>query len=373
MKRLVAALAACSLLMVGPVAHAARDAGEPGPGYFTSGNVEWITNVPLQNDTSGAELIGNYFYVTTSRGLTIYDISDNLNPQMLSFLPVPQEPTVPEEDVDTNGKILLIGTLGTLNVIDVEDKTNPTIIGKLAGADNHTISCILDCTYAYGSEGVIVDLRDPTNPKLVGNWAKGTPAPGGGHDITEVAPGRIVTSTSPIMLLDARKDPVHPKVEALGPDTGERYIHGNLWPEQMKDRYMLVGGESGPPTCEGPTTGSFMTWDTKGWQQNHTFKLKDEYRVHQGLPTDGNAPVNQWCAHWFDTNPQYANGGLVAMAYYDHGTRFLNIDKNGKIHEAGWFLPVAAQTSAAYWVTDRILYTVDYQRGFDILRWTGKL
>jgi hypothetical protein len=175
------------------------------------------------------------------------------------------------------------------------------------------------------------------------------------------------------MLLDARKDPVHPKVMALGPDTGERYIHGNLWPEQMKDRYLLVGGESGPPTCEGPATGSFMTWDTKGWQRNHTFKLKDEYRVKQGLPTDGNAPVNQWCAHWFDTHPNYSNGGLVAMAYYDHGTRFLQITPDGKIKEAGWFLPAAAQTSAAYWVTDRILYTVDYQRGFDILRWTGKV
>src|SRR4051794_39044177 len=109
MRRLLALVAACSMLLVGPAAHAARDAGEPGPGYFTSGNVEWVTNVPLQNDTAGAELFGKYFYVTTSRGLTIYDISDNLNPQLISFLAVPQEPTVPEEDVDTNGKILLIG------------------------------------------------------------------------------------------------------------------------------------------------------------------------------------------------------------------------------------------------------------------------
>ena len=34
---------------------------------------------------------------------------------------------------------------------------------------------------------------------------------------------------------------------------------------------------------------------------------------------------------------------------------------------------VGGATSGAYWITNRILYAVDYQRGIDILRYTGKL
>ena len=57
----------------------------------------------------------------------------------------------------------------------------------------------------------IVDLRDPANPKEVGNWRE---VAGGDttstHDVTEIAPGIVVTSTEPLLLLDARKDPANP-------------------------------------------------------------------------------------------------------------------------------------------------------------------
>jgi len=139
-----------------------------------------------------------------------------------------------------------------------------------------------------------------------------------------------------------------------------------------KERFMLVGSETMGPQC-GPNSGAFMTWDTKNWQKTRTFKLTDTYRVKNGLYTDGNSPANLFCTHWFETHPKYRNGGLVAMAWYEHGTRFLNVDHGtGKITEKGWFYPVGGSTSAAYWVTNDILYTIDYQRGIDILRFTDK-
>jgi hypothetical protein len=284
---------------------------------------------------------------------------------------MPQEPQFAEEDLDTNGKILLIGTLGSLHVINVEDKSNPTELATLDGADEHTISCILDCTYAYGSGGEIIDLRNPAKPKKVGDWAEGSPAHGVGHDVTEVEPGRIVTSTSPIMYLDARKDPVHPKVLALGAPPDDRYIHGNVWPNATRDRYLLVGGETSG-NCGDEGSGKFMTWDTKGWRKTHTFHMADELGMENGLPTDGDAPVDQWCAHWFEPHESYHNGGLVAMDWYDHGTRFLNVSKTGQISEVGYFLGAGTQASAPYWVTDRIVYSVDYNRGIDVLKYTGK-
>lgn len=343
--------------------------GEPGPGYFKTPNVEFIRNLPEETDTAGARVLGKYFYLTTARGLSIYDISKPLDPKKVGSLPLPQEPQFSEEDPDTNGKIMLVGAIGTLNVIDVRDKTAPKVIGTLEGADNHTISCTLDCTYAYGSEGDIVDLRHPRHPKLVGDWTKGKPAHSS-HDVTEISPGRVVTSSQPILYLNARRNPAKPKVIAVGSNPDGRFIHGNLWPHRGTDRFLLVGGETQGP-CDQSGSGAFMVWDASRWRSTHTFKMVDQYRLHNGVPSDGNAPANTFCAHWFSTHPDYENGGLVAMGWYEHGTRFLNVSGSGHIKEVGWFLPAGASTSAAYWITKKIVYTADYQRGLDILRYTG--
>jgi hypothetical protein len=366
-RRFVAMAGVATLLSSAVFATTGSATAGPGPGYFASDNVEWVTNIAFETDTSGAKILGKYMYITTARWLGIYDISDPEAPVRLSTMPVPQEPQFSEENVDTNGKILLIGALGTLYVIDVEDKSNPQVIGELSGADNHTISCILDCTYAYGSGGIIVDLRDPTAPELVGQWNEGVPA-SSSHDVTEVAPGLVVTSSQPIMYLDARKDPVHPKLLALGATKDDRFIHGNEWPNRATDRFLLVGGESTGPNCAGDASSAFMTWDASRWKKTRSFTMIDEYRLENGLPTDGNALVNSFCTHWFDPHPTFKNGGTVAMAWYEHGSRFLDISSTGQIKEIGWFVPVAGATSATYWITDEIVYAVDYQRGIDILR-----
>jgi len=370
-RKLLATLALGALVASGVPAAAAptTDAG-PGPGYFASDNVEWITNIPVNLDSAGARIVGNYFYITTSNGLTIYDISEPEAPARLGFLPMPQQPYFAEEDVDTNGKILLISTIGSLYVVDVEDKANPVSIGEIADADEHTYTCVLDCTYAYGSEGAIISLKDPTSPKRVGDWTEGNEVQST-HDVTEVKPGLIMTSSQPLRYLDARKNPAKPKTIALGQNEDGRFIHSNLWPNKGKDRMLLVGGESGGPTCD-ESDGAFMTWDVTKVARTHSFKMIDEYRVKNGLPTDGDAPANLYCTHWFDTHPTYRNGGLVAMGWYEHGTRFLTVSPKGKIGEAGYFIPVGGSTSAAYWANGEIVYAVDYNRGIDILRFTDK-
>jgi hypothetical protein len=347
---------------------------EPGPGYFASGNVEYVSSMPIHSDGVGARIVGKYMYLTTERDLTIYDISKPAAPERVGFLlfTPPQEFYFPEEDVDTNGHILLSGSQGTLNVIDVSDKAAPEVIGSVDGADEHTISCVLDCRYAYGSEGVIVDLRKPRRPRIVGNWAKHSNTPRGGHDVTEVAPGLVMTSTQPIQLLDARKNPVRPKVLATGSNRDKRFIHGNRWPRRMKDKFLLAGGETTGPSCGSADSGAFMTWSTRKWKARRSFRMIDQYRVKNGNPNEGDAPANLFCTHWFDTHPTWRNGGLVAMGWYEHGTRFLKVSHKGKISEAGYFLPFGGSTSAAYWVSKKIVYSVDYNRGLDIIRFTGK-
>lgn len=373
-KRIFGAVAGTLLFGASLTAAPSPAGAQPAPG-FGSENVEFVAHIPFNIDSAGGALVGDYFYVTSSRGLVIYDVSDPIAPVQASFLPLVQQPYFTEEDPDTNGSILLVGSIdGVLNVINVEDKTNPQVVGTLPGGDAHTTTCVLDCTWAYNSDGTIIDLRDPTAPKVAGNWAEGSPAAGAGHDVTEVAPGLIMTSSTPLLYLDARDNPAKPKLLATAGGTGSRYIHGTEWPHQATDKFLLVGGESsGPASCEENEQGSFMTFDATKWRDTRSFTMIDEYNLQSGVPTDGAMPTATYCAHWFDPHPSYKNGGLVAMAWYEHGTHFFQITSTGKIVDVGFFIGAGASTSAEYWLNDKILYSVDYNRGIDILRWTGKL
>ncbi|MCU1672524.1 MAG: hypothetical protein JWN77_637 [Frankiales bacterium] len=367
MRRLVLAL------LLALTALAVPGQAAPAPG-FASDNIEWLGNVPLHADTAGAHLLGGYLYVTSSHELTIYDIRNPEQPVPVSTLPIPQQPYFAEEDVDTNGKVLLIGTLEMLVVVDVRDKAHPAVLSTLQGGDEHTVTCVLDCTWAYGSYGEIVDLRDPRAPKKSGDWTTARKGgPGAQHDVTEVSPGIVVTSTETMWVLDARRDPAHPKVVATGVPGDDRFVHANLWPRQGKDRFLLVGGETaGTGTgdlCADKDAGAFMTWDTAGWQTSKTLALVDSYRPAAQSPTTGGALAYEtYCSHWFTPRPGWKDGGQVAVGWYEHGTRLLQVAKSGKIKEIGYFVPAATTSSAAYWVAKDLLYVLDYQRGLDILR-----
>ena len=343
---------------------------------FASPNIEWIANVPLHADTAGARIHGKYLYASDSRSLTIYDISNPEVPVPVGATAIPQAPYYAQEDVETNGKILVLGQdfpnpSGLLLVFDVSDKRVPTLIGRLSGGASHTLTCVLDCRWLYNSNGDIVDLREPENPQLAGSWrAKGLG--GGAHDLTEVAPGLVMASANPLVYLDARRNPAKPTVLATGRARDGRFVHGNLWPRKGADKFLLVGGETGAGDCADERAGAFMTWDTTDWRRRG-FRMVDEYRPKASVnPAEGGAPAATYCTHWFTTRPGYRNGGLVAMGWYERGTRFLKVSPKGQITEAGWYLPAGTSASAAYWVTKDLLYVFDYQRGLDILRFHDK-
>ena len=254
MKRLLVALACIGLIASGLTTSAGAG---PSPGGYSSDNIEWLTTVPFNGPTAtGANFFksggDHYMLVTGWHNFAIYDINDPEAPALVGN-PVPFGFKFENEDVATNGSIMLFSeTLpqGNLHVWDIEDKSNPVEIATVEGAGDHTTTCILDCQWAYGSEGTITDLRDPSNPKLLTEkWSDDQPPMGSTHDVTEVAPGIVLTSTNPMLLLDARKDPVHPKFLALTEEYEANGLpfHSNLWPNNMKDRYVIAGDE----TCCG--------------------------------------------------------------------------------------------------------------------------
>ena len=386
MKRLLSVLSAITLLLT---AFGSASAGT-SEGGVSSDNVKWLKFLPFEvGSETGARIIGKYMYVTSWKTFSIYDVSDPENPKLMSQTPFAKD--IPNagspfrfenEDVSTNGKILIFSQqlpFSDLYVYDIEDKTNPVLLATLLNGGNHTMSCLDECKWLYGSTGTIIDLRNPNKPKIAGNWLKGLPATST-HDETEIRPGLVLTSSYPIMLLDTT-NPLHPKLLATGkvnnPDV-RLPVHSNLWPGSGFDDFFLISTETnGHARCEDANgalpPGAFWTWSANDWQRTHEFKVIDSYHVTNGTETDGKPAVNALgcSAHWFQQHPTYDNGGLVAAAFYEHGSRFLDIDDSGHIKEVGYFMPWSGSTSADFWVSDRIVYAIDYARGIDILKYTG--
>jgi hypothetical protein len=385
MRKFAVMLAVGSMMILALIPGTQAIAG-PGPHGVTSDNVEHVAFIPFEVGTAtGANFFSkgkdDYMIITGWKTFSIYNINDPADPQIVGE-PVPFGFKFENEDVATDGNIMLFSESLPQNILhiwNIEDVTNPVEIATLPGAGNHTTSCILKCKWSYGSNGSISDLRDPAKPKLMQEkWGDGAKPPNNsGHDVTEFAPGLVMTSTNPIMILDARKDPVHPKVLATAPPTFEGFVHSSLWPNQGTDRFAISGGETccGGEQCGPDTSAGITTWDTTGWNKTHTFKQVDRWTAPNGTLTDGGTIVNApfgCSSHWFTTQPKWDNGGVMASGWYSSGTRFLGVDAKGKIEQVGYFLPNAGSTSGAYWITNEIVYAVDYARGFDVLKFTGK-
>lgn len=363
------------------------DTGTPTPGGFASKDVGYVGFVPFETGTAtGSRIVGTTMYLTSWRSFSIYDVSKPESPVLKSITPVGFR--FENEDVAATDKLMFFSSQlpqSVLYIYDVTDKTKPVQVAALSSAGDHTTECIDDCTYTYGSSGTIVRVGNGANAEIMKDaagkkldWRKMIGLTGGVHDVSEYTPGFILVSTykEPFQIVDVR-DPLAPKVVATGehPDPSGYIFHSGHWPRGGKDKLVLMQGEQNfQPQCH-EKTGPFMTFDASDVKKTGQMTLLDTFRLPNGTYTNGKPAANALgcSAHWFQEHPSFKDGGLVALGYYEHGTRFVDVAKNGAITEKGWFLPYAGSTSAAYWATDRIVYAIDYTRGFDILRWNGDL
>ncbi|HEV2813695.1 MAG TPA: hypothetical protein VGW10_10620, partial [Solirubrobacteraceae bacterium] len=397
-------------------------AQESRPDVITSENVKFIKNFPEASDGVGARVIGNRLFVTTTKDLVVYDVSDPPNPVRLGDINA--NISFENEEVPTNGKVLGVsGQIGgcapvggtpaiadnCLVIYDVSKPEAPVVADVVPFAGDHTHTCVFDCTYFYGSSGTIVDARDPYDAKVVEdaegaavNWQDpmGDLAEGCHHQ-NEIRPGVLAAACQPIHVvslnpedggsitkpatlakythpLQPREDP--PYYSHLGPP-GEglvsRFIHGVRWPNQGADKFVLAGGETNFQARCHDRVGKFEVFDTTRPSPQGSWTQTDEIWPQNGNYGEsgrGQTQILGCSAHWFEEHPTFKNGGLVALAEYEQGTRFLQITPEGEIVQLGYALPIGGSTSAPHWGPDgRTVYNIDYTRGRDGLRYEGPL
>lgn len=358
-----------------------------------SKNFRQIGSETLGGVAVGAQAVGDtYFIASWQTGLYSYDISNPKKPKRLDHLVEMQANE--NEDLATNGELVLlsqfnrVSALNQLRVIDVSDPSDMKIIATLPGAGGHTIECLFDCKWAYASnsgsvgiaKGVIIDLRNPRKPKVLDKpWSDSM---GGinSHDVTEVRPGLVVTSSNPMYVLDT-SDPANPKAITKTGESAPHTGHNNIWPNGGKDRFLISASETvANGRCEMYSNDDGKTlqvWDTQGWRTGG-FEPLGTYTLTNG---EGHPPVDalgvQGCsAHWAREHPDFKNGGLVAMAAYSHGVRLLEVGSDGDLTEVGWFLKDVQGVIDVEWINDRILYVVEDGAGvggFDVIEYTGEL
>src|SRR3954451_25319444 len=367
-----------------------------------SKNVEYLGSI--QQDvglTTGAKVIGDRLVVTSGKNISIYDISDPTTPKPLGGMKV--NVAWGNEEVPTNGKVLAVASDfysvgvpdcvaamapdGCVQFFDVRDPANIKQVGTIPIA-NHTAECALDCQYFYGKAGTIIDARgilDGTPPKVIGNWIPFLRAQGvdeqSCHHIREIRPGVLLTACRPFAAISITAEdggsPAHPTVLYTG--AAAKFVHSARWPREGADKFALIGGEENfTGRCE---------------RNNSEFSVYSAEKVLAGQSTQFEGPISQvppagngvyadgkpvagalGCSvHWFQEHPTSHDGGLVAISEYEDGVRFLQVTPDGGIQEQGYFLSLDSSASRPKWAgKDDVLYSIDYLRGIDILRWTGK-
>jgi hypothetical protein len=402
MRPLRTLLALAAVAAAGAAAPAAAEPPAPPlPDAFMSPNVEYLGSIKQDIGlTTSAKVIGNRLYVSGGKNLMVYDISDPAKPKDIGVLKL--NAAWQNEEVPTNGQVLGFASdtysaepacgqrgavAGCIQFFDVRDPANIKIAGVVPRAA-HTLECALDCQFFYTNNGLIIDARgvlEGKQPQVVGNWQTALREQGGGasscHHVREIRPGVILTACRPFSVMSINAEdggtPAQPKLLASG--RAAKFVHSARWPREGQDDLVLIGGElNATVRCEN-NDSEFSTYSAKdvlaGKSQQFRGPLFQKVPAGNGIYADGKAPAGALgCSvHWFQEHPTFRNGGLVALSEFEHGVRFLQIGSDGSITEQGYFVSLGSSSGAPVWAgKDDVLYSIDYQRGIDIIRWKGE-
>ena len=156
-------------------------------------------------------------------------------------------------------------------------------------------------------------------------------------------------------------------------------MHSARWPRKGRDKFALIGGETNfTGQCDG-ANGEFRTYSAQrvlkrksktfdGPVARHAARRQRPVRRRQA---DRQPP--RLLRPLVPGAPDLQDGGLVALSEYEDGVRFLQIKPaTARSSEQGFFAPLGGSSSSPKWARkDDVVYSLDYDRGIDIIRWQG--
>ena len=365
------------------------------PSAIRSPNVRWLGALRERDGVSVA-FAGRHMFLSTLRGLAVYDVSKPATPAKVGELPLPG---FHNEDVSTNGEILLISHdsvfgQARLHVVDVRERSRPRLLSSLDTTDfsapwepvGHTASCLKRCRYAWlagRTDGIdVVDLRNPRRPRFAKRRrvplraaACGRPRRGmrcfGTHDVQVDSSGLAwVAGAGGTAAYDIR-NPVRPRLR-FRTDARARsrwrgrdrrapagtalndFLHHN---STRRGRTVFITEEDLREDCRG--AGSLQSWRIG---RGRVMRPLDSWRV------EVDRARGYYCsAHFF-----HLRARMIVQGWFEGGARFIDVTRPRRLRQAGYWIPRRGKVVSAYWPpADRageIAYALDEQRGVDILR-----
>ena len=201
-----------------------------------------------------------------------------------------------------------------------------------------------------------------------------------------------MSAGSTAILMDTR-NPARP-VRLAAIEQPERFselgYHSVEWARGGRAAYVVLGteisssGTEADSDCDGENA-VIETWDARAVVsavdsyfrgggraalKGARFTKVDAFDAgKRGIFLDGMAPAHSlYCAHWMDLHPRFDRTGKVAVSYYERGTRFLQVRANGTMEEIGWMVPAEGYSGSARWISEDVVYVMDYRRGMEVVR-----
>lgn len=403
-------------------------AGAAAPKGDISSNVSFIANIPTMATAISINFLSDdVMVVSTILGIYTYDISQPSSPTLLGALP---QYIWENEDVDVDPvrKLIFLSrdprgftspatTAFPYGMVQVIDASNPSQLKELSQVllpSGHTTTCVDSCRYlrtAGPAKGLTqpadwtggrpvfaTDLRDPKKPVVCPEpidthrndgktdythdvqvdwrgiaWVSGSGGirgywvTGRHRDATD-GKWKVATGCSPV--------PYGGGGTELGEFSRRNGLMHNAWHsptlavDGRKGDVLLATEEVTGSDCAG--SGKFATYDLQNTYKGAGFRniAQTKFRMKQlSTWTPEKAPAAAGCdsAHYF----QDRGDGLLSMAWYSQGTRFLDVRDPRHIKQVAYYRPSNANTWAAYWHKGYV-YVADFQRGVDVIQLTGK-
>jgi hypothetical protein len=397
----------------------------PPPGDI-SDNVEFIANIPEMKSAISVNFLDDAMFVSTAHGVYSYDVTDPSAPLLLSALPMYIWENE-DVDLDPERKLLFISRdprgftspatpgdafpYGAVHIIDISNAVAMTQVGFFTVPAGHTSTCVNRCDFLWtagpyanaqtqpdfvGRPVYATDVTDPANP---------VPCPdpidiGRNDGVTDYAHDVQVDAAGVAWVSGAggvrgywtegkHRNPLTGKVEkATGckpipfagggtPEsaTSSRFMH-NAWRnlnasvDGRKGDVLYATEENIVSDCT--SSGRFAIYDLKGSYKGEGWRNIDKTKFRMKVLdtwTPGGQDGSTGCAsaHYLSDR----GDGVLAYAFYEQGTRFLDVSDPRNIRQIGYYRPDDANTFAPYF-HDGYIFVADFTRGIDILRFKGK-